>query len=79
MFAKERYCTVCGTVGYPARITKGHVLMELALWICFLVPGLIYSLWRLVSRYDGCGACGSAAIVPLDSPVARASDADRAG
>jgi hypothetical protein len=46
-------------------------MIELILWICFIVPGLIYSFWRLSSRYNACGCCGSVALVPLDSPVGR--------
>jgi hypothetical protein len=46
-------------------------MIELILWICFIVPGLIYSFWRLSSRYDACSCCGSTALVPVDSPVGR--------
>jgi len=65
------YCANCGTVGEAKTITKGSFLMELLLWIAFLVPGLIYSIWRISSRYRGCGACGSASVMPVDSPKAR--------
>lgn len=68
----ERYCTVCGTVARPATVTKGSMLMEIAMWLFFIVPGLIYSLWRLTTRHQACPACGAAAIVPLNSPAARA-------
>ena len=71
MTGKQKYCTVCGTVDHAARFTKGSFLIELLLWLCFLVPGLLYSLWRVTSRYDGCAKCGAAAIVPVDSPIAK--------
>ena len=67
----DMICRDCGTAGRPARITKGSTMIELILWICFLVPGLIYSFWRLSSRYSACACCGSVALVPLDSPVGR--------
>ena len=37
------YCTNCGTVGAPVTRVKGSFGVELLLWICFLVPGLIYT------------------------------------
>lgn len=65
------YCPNCGTVDVPKRITKGSFLVELALWLFFLLPGIIYSLWRITSRYSGCRACGMPGLIPVDSPKAR--------
>lgn len=50
---------------------KGSLLTEAMLWIFFLIPGLIYSIWRHSTVYDGCGKCGAATVIPLDSPVAK--------
>ena len=67
-----KICTACGTVSAkPKRVTKGSFLIEAMLWLCFIVPGLIYSLWRLSSRYDACPVCGGVHLVPLDSPVGK--------
>jgi hypothetical protein len=68
-----RYCLDCGFVGYPKRHTPGTFLMELVLWIFFIIPGVIYSIWRLSGRYSGCAKCGSKRIVLVDSPIARAA------
>lgn len=67
---KDRYCISCGHQGPSVRVTKGSVLIELVLWICFIIPGLIYSVWRVSSRHDACMSCGSTSLVPPDSPVA---------
>ena len=67
------YCTKCGTVGRPRRITRGYFRIEVMRWFLFLIPGLIYSLWRLASRYDGCPACGEPKMIPVNSPIARAA------
>ncbi len=67
----EMFCTACGTTGKPKRMTRGSILIEIVLWLCFIVPGIIYSLWRMTTRYNACRQCGSQAIVPLDSPMAR--------
>jgi len=66
--AKALICPNCGTTGLPKTFTKGSILMELCLWLLFLIPGLIYSLWRISSRYKGCRQCGATNLVPLDSP-----------
>ena len=44
---------------------------EIAYWIFFLIPGVFYSCWRLLARYDGCAKCGSPRIVNMDSPQAQ--------
>lgn len=68
----RKHCMTCGTDAPPKQIVKGHILIELILWLCFLVPGLIYSIWRMSSKYEACSACGAATLVPLDAPAANA-------
>jgi len=47
LMAEQKLCTVfAGTVGDTKRNMKGSILTELVLWFFFLVPGLIYSIWR---------------------------------
>jgi hypothetical protein len=63
-------CTTCGTqTRSPKSHTKGSILIEIVLWFALIVPGLIYSLWRLTTRQRVCPACGSAALIPLDTPA----------
>ena len=67
----EIVCTKCGYVGDPKTITKGSLAVEIVLWLCFLLPGLIYSVWRISSRVDGCPTCGNLSLIPRDSPIAQ--------
>lgn len=67
----DKLCTACGTVGPTKRTMKGSILTELFLWLFFLLPGLIYSIWRHSSVVDGCSKCGSPTVIPLDSPFAK--------
>jgi hypothetical protein len=69
--AKQSICTTCGFVGYPKKYCKGSFLLEVVLWLCFLVPGFIYSIWRLTSKYDGCPACKNASMIPVDTPLGK--------
>lgn len=66
------HCMTCGTDAPSAQRTRGSFGIEIILWICFIIPGLIYSLWRLTTKRQVCSACGSEAIVPPQSPAAAA-------
>lgn len=69
---RARICTQCGSIGKPQRVAGGSLLVELALWLFFLVPGFIYSLWRISTKRPACRACGAIhAMVPLHSPRGR--------
>jgi hypothetical protein len=69
--AREMYCPSCGRIGRPKRITPGYFVLEVVLWLFFIIPGLIYSVWRLAARYDGCPYCEQKGMIPTDSPLAR--------
>lgn len=75
--AEQKLCTVCGTVGNTKRNMKGSILTELLLWCFFLVPGLIYSIWRHSTVAQVCRNCGSPAVIPINSPVAQQVLANR--
>jgi len=66
----QMVCPNCGTVAVPKKFTKGSFLMEVLLWLLFVIPGLIYSLWRLTTRYNGCPACKGADLIPFGTPRA---------
>lgn len=67
--AKKMICKACGHVGKPARKTRGNLLIEIILWLCFIVPGLIYTIWRCSTRYNACKTCNATELVPVDSPI----------
>ncbi len=69
--ADEMVCTACGHVGAAKTVTKGHFALEVILWLCFLVPGLIYSIWRLTTRHRACPVCGNAQLLPKSAPMAQ--------
>lgn len=105
--SKVMVCSACGILQFGKEITKGSIIMELLLWLGFLlpvvlwlcgqipgffwlcgvvpffftmfsgafllfgIPGLIYSSWRLLSRYWGCISCGEKTLIRVDSPVGK--------
>lgn len=64
-------CQNCGTRGEPKTITKGSIAIEIILWLCLIVPGLIYSVWRLTTRQPGCPACGQTTMIGINTPKGR--------
>ena len=70
---KPAYCKTCGHSGATHVKTPGSLGIEIVLWLLLIVPGLIYSVWRISARKPACSACGSTDLVPPDSPVALAA------
>lgn len=50
-------CQHCGYVGPAEPSAPGKMWLEAVLWIAFLVPGVLYSLWRLFARRYLCPRC----------------------
>lgn len=65
-------CKQCGTVHDGHRHLPGNGWIEAVLWLAYIFPGLVYSIWRRSGRKPTCGACGSRDLVPLSSPVGKA-------
>ena len=77
--AREMVCVRCGTVGKPKQKVKGSFLLEAALWLMLIIPGIFYSLWRSFGgTLKVCRSCGSEELVPTDSPRGRELLAARA-
>ena len=74
----EMYCPSCGSVGVPTTRTKGSFWIEVILWLCFLVPGLIYSVWRLTTKERVCPKCGAPNMIPAVAPKAVEARAQQA-
>jgi len=70
MATATHICLDCKSSIRPITITPGSFFIELLLWIAFLVPGLIYSIWRISSKYQACRICKSKRLVPIGSTAA---------
>lgn len=64
-------CTQCGVRVKPKTFTKGSFAIEIILWLCLIVPGLIYTIWRSSTRYTGCPDCKTQTMVKADSPIGK--------
>jgi hypothetical protein len=69
--ADEYYCTRCGALGQPRRALRGNFGIELLLWLCLILPGLIYTIWRWGPADEFCPSCqGKDCMIPSNSPLA---------
>jgi hypothetical protein len=75
-------CSNCEHEGFPKNKGHGSFLLEVGVWIVFLIIAsassyalLIlpfgYSLYRLTSFNASCEKCGSINLLPFDSPKAK--------
>jgi len=73
---KTLVCKSCGYLGKAKTVTKGNLGIEIVLWMFFIFPGIIYSIWRLSSKRKACPKCGSTELIPYDSPIAKKTITD---
>ena len=67
------YCPHCGTVDFPSFRKDGSTIVEVLLWLCGILPGIIYTLWRKSTVRCVCPKCDNTGTIPADSPVAKAA------
>jgi hypothetical protein len=55
-------CPSCHYVGESKGIAKGSRKIEITLWCCFILPGMLYTMWRQSrdGQYQGCPQCHAA-------------------
>ena len=57
------YCNACHNFT-PAALKKGSGWIELVLYFFYIVPGVLYSIWRRASAPNVCPLCRAASLVP---------------
>jgi len=70
----KKFCKSCEFVGEPQKKVKGNLFFEIVLWLMFILPGVLYSIYRYTG--DGpvtyvCPKCGNSRLIPIDSPAAK--------
>lgn len=66
-----KFCPSCDSFTDGKKETRGHFAMEVLLWLCFLLPGFIYSIWRQTSKHMTCSHCGAGNLISFNSPKAK--------
>ena len=64
-------CLACRAYRRPVRELRGSGALELILWLMFIVPGLVYAVWRSRVSRPTCSVCG-AALLSEDAPEVQA-------
>jgi uncharacterized membrane protein YqaE (UPF0057 family) len=64
---KKIVCTSCLYVGYPMQSGKGNIIIEIILYCCGILPGIVYTLWRISSKQKVCPQCKLPNIIPINS------------
>jgi RNA polymerase subunit RPABC4/transcription elongation factor Spt4 len=65
-------CLSCGSTVFPVQKDRGGgagCLIEIILWFFFIIPGLIYSIWRRADKLTLCPVCSSTQLVPASSSM----------
>lgn len=68
---KKQICLLCNNFGRFPKKPRGYFLIEIILWFFFLIPGLIYSIWRHMSAKNACTSCGSTNVILMNSMKAK--------
>lgn len=57
------YCNSCHNLS-PTALRKGSTLIEIVLYLAWIIPGIIYSIWRRGSAPNVCPLCKKTGLVP---------------
>ena len=75
------YCTSCMNFTLVA-LKKGNGIIEALLYLCYIVPGIFYSVWRRSTPPNVCPLCKVPSLIPAAAAppqaVATASSSGRA-
>ena len=67
----QKACLTCGHVGTPRLKAPGSTAITLILFCFYIIPGIIYQIWRNSSVKEVCELCGGTLLVPPNSPAGR--------
>jgi hypothetical protein len=62
-------CTTCGHLGRRKMSVRGHDGIVVILLLFFIIPGIIYAIWRSTTKTKVCIECGKDTTVSVTSPV----------
>lgn len=62
-FRKKYLCLECGCQREPVMANRGMLIIELLMWLLYILPGVIYSIWRRVRKQEICPNCRTPSVV----------------
>jgi hypothetical protein len=66
-FTKKYVCMECGCQRDPINAKRGLLAIEILMWLLYILPGVIYSIWRRVRRQLVCPHCRNPSVVLTSS------------
>jgi hypothetical protein len=66
-FNKKYVCMECGCQRDPIKVKRGLLVIEIFLWLLYILPGVIYSIWRRVRTQEVCPNCLNPSVVLTSS------------
>ena len=66
-FTKKYVCMECGCQRDPIDAKRGLLVIEIFMWLLYIIPGVIYSIWRRVRKQKVCSKCRNPSVVLTSS------------
>ncbi len=57
-------CKHCGDTTSGKSVKPGSGWIELILWLTYIFPGVLYSIWRISNTRLVCNICGAGNLIP---------------
>jgi hypothetical protein len=70
LLAPTHICSNCGTAS-AIHAMPGSGWIEAILWLCYIIPGVIYSVWRRSKKSTVCASCGAKPLLPINTPAGK--------
>jgi len=66
-FTKKYVCMECGCQRDPIDAKRGLLVIEIFMWLLYILPGIIYSFWRRARKQQVCSKCRNPSVVLTSS------------
>ncbi len=60
--SRKYICMECGCQRDPIDAKRGLLAIEICMWLLYILPGVIYSIWRRVRKQQICSNCRNPSI-----------------
>jgi hypothetical protein len=66
-FNEKYLCMECGCQRDPIDAKRGLLVIEIFMWLLYILPGVVYSIWRRARKHQVCPNCGNPSMVLTSS------------
>src|SRR6185437_13752732 len=69
---RTHVCTHCRSHVNPVTIKPGSTILEILLWLFFIIPGIFYTLYCSTHKKNLCPVCKAENPIPISTPAGQA-------